>query len=111
MIAALVPLALVSPWVIEHMVGTAYAPADEVIWLLVPGMVALGVWRVVAYYLAAFGNAATRTSSASVGTAVMLTTIAILTPRYGLQGAAIGASAGWISMLGAIPLSLRWGAK
>lgn len=65
---------------------------------LVPGVVALGAWRLATNDLAARGHAAARTVSAAGGAIVVGVLLVVLVESLGLLGAAISASVGFVVM-------------
>ncbi|MEJ2866415.1 hypothetical protein WCD74_01475 [Actinomycetospora sp. OC33-EN08] len=66
--------------------------------VLLPGMVALGAWRLATNDLAARGRPGARTVSAAVGAIVVAGGLAVLVAPFGLLGAAAAASVGFAVM-------------
>ncbi|MHC1560579.1 polysaccharide biosynthesis protein [Actinomycetospora sp. C-140] len=74
--------------------------------VLLPGIVALGTWRLAAYDLAARGGAGARTTSAAWGASVVTVLLVVLVPAWGVVGAAASATVGFAVML----VALWWAA-
>lgn len=66
--------------------------------VLLPGVVALGTWRLATSDLAARGHARARSVSAVCGALVVAVLLATLVPPFGLLGAAAAASVGFAVM-------------
>lgn len=90
--------------------GDDFAGAVTATRLLLPGVVAMGLWRVLVNGLVAQGLPQSRTRSAVLGAIVDLVAVVVLVPRWGVEGAAVGASvAYWVALSSLIGLARRRG--
>ena len=91
-------------WLAPMILGPDFSGVQLTVALLMPGIVALGLWRLASYDLASRGLAHMRTSSAMVGAVVMSVLLVVLVKRYGANGAAISASMGYLAMFASLGL-------
>ena len=90
-------VAATGPWTIPLAFGQDFAPASTALLLLAPGIVALGLWKVLANDLAGRGVTVAKLESAGPGAVVTVTLDLLLIPRFGLEGAAVASSAAYIT--------------
>lgn len=89
-----------SPWLIPLLYGRAYEPAIAPLLLLLPGVVALALARVLAGYFS--GQLGRPGIATKVSIAVMLVGLglySLLVPAYGSVGAAAGSSLAYVASL------------
>ncbi|WP_433802910.1 lipopolysaccharide biosynthesis protein [Actinomycetospora sp. CA-084318] len=84
--------------VAPRLLGPEFAGVFWPTLVLLPGMVALGAWRLATNDLAARGHPGARTTSAAAGAVVVAVGLAVLVPSFGLLGAATAASVGFAVM-------------
>ena len=89
-------LALVAPVVVPALFGATYQPAVRALHLLLPGVVAMCVAKVLVRFLFsrnAHGSAAVASALGAVSNVVLNL---VLVPRYGLDGAALAATGSYL---------------
>ena len=82
-------------WLIPAVFGAAFSQAYLPAVALLPGMVALGLWKILNAYLFSRGFDYSGTLTAGIGAAAGLALDLVLIPRFGIVGAAIAASIGY----------------
>jgi O-antigen/teichoic acid export membrane protein len=82
-------------WLIPAVFGAAFSQAYLPAVALLPGMLAVGLWKVLNAYLFARGFDYAGTLTAGIGAAAGLALDLLLIPRFGIVGAAIAASIGY----------------
>jgi O-antigen/teichoic acid export membrane protein len=90
--AILLPLALVAPWLVPRVFGTAYRGAVPLVWILAPGGVFLASGQVVANLLS--GRHRQLAAARAQGVAMIFTLVLLgaLIPAIGVTGAAIASA-------------------
>jgi O-antigen/teichoic acid export membrane protein len=87
-------------WLVPSVFGEAYAEAAAAFVWLVPGIVALAASYALSPLLLRAGEAHVGGIGATVGAAVMVVIDIALVPRLGLEGAAIGSTAAYVTLTG-----------
>lgn len=95
-------LLLTAPLIIPALYGEAYAPAVTVSRLLVPGIAALGLWKILAQDLIARGRPNAYTLSAACSLGLLVIGCGALIPGYGLIGGAVASSLSYVAATGVI---------
>jgi O-antigen/teichoic acid export membrane protein len=90
--AASAALGITAPIVVRILFGSAFAPSVIAIWLLLPGIVALSVARVLSSYLLGKNRLRIDLYAALSGLVVTIVLDVLLIPRLGFAGAAIASS-------------------
>jgi O-antigen/teichoic acid export membrane protein len=91
MLAALA-LAIVAPLLVRVLFGAAFQPSVAGVWLLLPGVVALGNARVLSSYLLGRNRQVVDLVASIAGVVATVVLDLLLIPRYGFAGAAIASS-------------------
>lgn len=91
-VACALPLVLVGRPALTFFYGAEYADAYLVLLLSLPGLVAMSVVQVVTNHLRLTGGWRRPTVAISVSAACMFVSLALLTPRWGVAGAAAASS-------------------
>lgn len=91
LIAALV-LFLIAPWILSLLFGGSFIGAIMPVRILLPGIIALGLWKVICNDMA--GRGLPQYKSYSAGLSLFFTVLLdfVLIPRFGISGAAIASS-------------------
>lgn len=84
--------ALTAPWLVPLVYGPKFAPSVAGIWALLPGIVALGLFKVVASDLMGRSRPGLVGAMSFMGLTVNIVANLILIPRYGFVGAAAASS-------------------
>jgi O-antigen/teichoic acid export membrane protein len=100
-------LAAASHWLIPLVFGARFGPSVAVIWLILPGTVALAVSKVMCADLLARGMPEYSSIFAFVALIVTVTLDFLLIPRMGIQGAALASSAAYLVNSVAIAFILK----
>ena len=104
-LAAAIGLAVFAPFVVVLFFGAAFAESVWAVWLLLPGIVAFSVSRVLSMYLLGRNRLRIDLAAAVVGLVVTLALDFVLIPRFGFRGAAIASSIAYAS---AMLFNLQW---
>jgi len=104
-ILAAAVLALVAPLLVQILFGQAFRPSIVGVWLLLPGIVALGDARVLAGYLLGRNRQQVDMFASLAGVVVTVALDLLLIPRYGFPGAAIASSIAYATTLA---VDLTW---
>lgn len=104
-LAAGVMAAVLAPVVVRLLFGRDFAPAAPVIALLMPGILAMGIWRTISPAVVRLGQIWTQPTYAGVALVANVALNVALIPSLGARGAAISSSAAYLL---AAALSLRW---
>jgi enterobacterial common antigen flippase len=99
--AALLTGLLAGP-VIDVAFGESFEPATEILWWMLPGVVALGIAGVLSQYLAALGIPAALLGVWAAGVLVVVVVGLILVPEHGARGAGAAYSLASVCMLAGI---------
>ncbi len=104
--AVLAPAALLTGFiagpVIELAFGGSFEPASEILWWMLPGVVALGVAAVLSQYLAAVGIPRALLGVWAAGLLLVVVAGLALVPEYGGRGAGAAYSLTSVAILAAI---------
>lgn len=92
-------IGVLAPILLRVAFGSLFAPASTTLRLLLPGAVAFDVLGVIITKLLSEGRPGQASSAAFLGTAVTVLGLAILAPRYGIEGAAAVTSIAWITQV------------
>jgi O-antigen/teichoic acid export membrane protein len=87
--------------------GESFVASAAPLRLLLPGMWALGLWRVITEALVGYGYPGARSISAAVGAVLTISLDILLIPNYGISGAAVASSIAY----GAAFLTSLWIAR
>ena len=105
----LIPLAIAAPWLIPALFGSGFDSAVTVLWILVPGTIFFCANQVMEDVARGHGRPGVPAVAESIGAVLTGVLLAILAPRFGINGAAV-ASVITYSLVGAILIrSLRLG--
>lgn len=91
-IACAVPLAIAAPILIPLFFGNAFRESVPLLWLMLPGTIALCPAKVIASYLAGIGMPRWNLYGAAAGAVAIFTLTALMVPKYGCRGAAAATS-------------------
>lgn len=91
-VVAAVCLALTAPWLVQILFGSAFRPSVAGVWLLLPGIVALGGARVLGSYLLGRNRQQVDLVATLAGLVATVALDVLLIPRYGFLGAAVASS-------------------
>lgn len=94
--AGAIGIALLAPIAIPAMFGSRYAAATPILWLLLPGLVALATSRVVHIYLLAERRFMIPTASAATGLVVCVILELTFVPLYGAMAAATATTVAYL---------------
>ena len=90
-------LAIVAPWLIPWLFGSAFKPAVVPLWLLLPGVLGLAAARPISSYFYGQMGKPQITSGVSLLTAIVgVAAYFALVPPFGASGAAIGSSIAYL---------------
>lgn len=98
-------LALFAPFVVVVFFGSAFAESAWGVWLLLPGIVAFSVARVLSMYLLGRNLLKVDLAASVVGLGMTLVLDFVLIPHYGFRGAAVASS---IAYTCAMVFDLAW---
>jgi O-antigen/teichoic acid export membrane protein len=96
-----------APYLMRFVFGPEFIEASPATRALMPGIIALSLWQMATFELAGRGRIWLMSISAFVGVAVTLVLDLLLVPPYGVRGAAIAASVGYVATAAVIVPSLR----
>lgn len=85
-------VATAAHWIIPTAYGASFAPASSVVWVLIPGVLGLALWRTLNPYLV---RTAAPWVPATIGGASLLVNLIlnlVLIPLWGIRGAALASS-------------------
>lgn len=91
-LATAVPTFLLGPYVVRAVYGATFADAGVALRFLLPGIVAYSVVAVLTRYITGHGKPGTTTMIMAIGVVANIVGNAVLTPRYGINGAAAASS-------------------
>jgi O-antigen/teichoic acid export membrane protein len=100
-----IALALIAPLLVRVLFGPAFQPTVIGVWLLLPGIVALGNARVLSGYLLGRNRQVVDLIASLVGLVATVILDLVLIPRYGFAGAAVASSIAYAITLA---VDLRW---
>jgi O-antigen/teichoic acid export membrane protein len=96
-VAAAVLIAALAPLLVQILFGSAFRASVLGVWLLLPGIVALGVGRVLAGYLLGRNRQQVDLVASVAGVVMTVTLDLLLIPRYGFAGAAVASSIAYVT--------------
>lgn len=99
-LAAATFVVISADWLVPFLWGDAYRGSIDPVRLLLPGIVALGVQSVVSNYVASRGRPRAVLFAWLTAAVVGIVGDLIVVPEYGIEGAAIVASASYLLVLG-----------
>lgn len=77
--------------------GTEFLPSAPVLKILLPGILALSVWKILANALMGMGHPAEYSLTTGAALAVMVVLDLLLIPVHGIEGAALASTASYLS--------------
>jgi len=92
MAAGALVLAVLGQTLIAFVFGSAFSSGVTTLRLLLPGVCALGLWRVIVQGLAGAGHPEAKSVSAGVAAVLTIGLDLALTPRWGINGAAVAST-------------------
>jgi len=92
MVAGAVVLGVAGSRLIPFVFGAAFARGATTLRLLLPGVCALGLWRVIVQGLAGWGHPEAKSVSAGAAAVLTVALDLALTPRWGINGAAVAST-------------------
>lgn len=95
-ILCILPMTLWSEWLIQLLFGDEYAGAGEVVLFLLPGILALTVFKLLTPNLIMHGRAWTFSFSVFVSVIVMVLLDILLVPTMGIVGAGLASSCAYL---------------
>jgi O-antigen/teichoic acid export membrane protein len=95
-------LALASSWLVDLLYGSDFHASVGALVLLLPGLCALTVETVLMNFLAAEGNPPIVFVAPLIGVAFNLGANVLVIPRYGIDGAAVTSSIGYLLVFGLV---------
>lgn len=105
---AVVSAAMIGAFLVPKIVGREFGDLLVPILLLMPGVAALGLWKVVVTDAVARGRSDHKAWTAGVGASTACLGDLLLIPRLGVNGAALASSCGYVAALaGQVVLSQR----
>jgi O-antigen/teichoic acid export membrane protein len=99
---AAVCVGLVAPWFIPLVFGDAYETSADLLLLLLPGVVAISLSKILTRYFVSRNRHQLNTYCIAVAIGVDVSTNAVLLPRLGIYGAPISASIAYVVMAAAL---------
>lgn len=94
---ASVALFAITPWLVTHAFGSRFEDAVVPARLLLPGGIALSLWKILAQDVIAKGRPNAFSFSACCSLVAMVAGCSLLIPRFGLAGGAIASSAAYVT--------------
>lgn len=95
-------LAPLSRWVVVLFFGQEFSPAASCLRFLLPGILALSVWKVLSNDLIGRGHPLKYSFTSLLALVIMIFLDILLIPRFGINGAAIASSISYMSAAAAI---------
>lgn len=102
-----VALAVASRWIVPAVFGPAFGGAADAILALLPGVLAVAVWKTLVHDLAGRGHPSVKSTSAGVALVVTLAGDLLLIPPFGIVGAAAASSAAYAAAAAVAARSYR----
>lgn len=96
-VAGTVVIAVLAPLLVLVLFGSAFLPAVVPLWVLLPGVVALGLDKPIASYQLGRGRPQISLYVALIATPITVAAYVLLIPRYGIVGAAAGSTISYIA--------------
>src|SRR6266852_2324591 len=96
-VAGAVLIAALAPLLVVVLFGAAFLPAVVPLWVLLPGVVALGLDKPIASYQLGRGRPQISLYVALLATPITIAAYVLLIPRYGIVGAAAGSTISYVA--------------
>ncbi len=96
-VAGAVVIAALAPLLVFVLFGAAFLPAVVPLWVLLPGVVALGLDKPIASYQLGRGRPQISLYVALLATPITIAAYVLLIPRYGIVGAAAGSTISYVA--------------
>jgi O-antigen/teichoic acid export membrane protein len=96
-VAGAVVIAALAPLLVLLLFGPAFLPAVVPLWVLLPGVVALGLDKPIASYQLGRGRPQISLYVALLATPITTAAYVLLIPRYGIVGAAAGSTISYVA--------------
>jgi O-antigen/teichoic acid export membrane protein len=96
-VAGAVVIATLAPLLVLLLFGSAFMPAVVPLWVLLPGVVALGLDKPIASYQLGRGRPQISLYVAMFATPITIAAYVLLIPRYGIVGAAAGSTISYVA--------------
>jgi O-antigen/teichoic acid export membrane protein len=96
-VAGAAVIAVLAPLLVLLLFGSAFLPAVVPLWVLLPGVVALGLDKPIASYQLGRGRPQISLYVATLATPITIAAYVLLIPPYGIVGAAAGSSISYIA--------------
>jgi O-antigen/teichoic acid export membrane protein len=96
-VAGALVIAALAPLLVLVLFGSAFLPAVVPLWVLLPGVVAVGLDKPIASYQLGRGRPQISLYVALLATPVTVAAYVLLIPRYGIVGAAAGSTISYIA--------------
>ncbi len=96
-VAGAVVIAALAPLLVLLLFGSAFLPAVVPLWVLLPGVVALGLDKPIASYQLGRGRPQISLYVALLATPITIAAYVLLIPRYGIIGAAAGSTISYVA--------------
>ncbi len=96
-VAGAVVIAALAPLLVLILFGSAFLPAVVPLWVLLPGVVALGLDKPIASYQLGRGRPQISLYVALIATPITVAAYALLIPTFGIVGAAAGSTISYLA--------------
>jgi O-antigen/teichoic acid export membrane protein len=96
-VAGAVVIAVLAPLLVWLLFGSVFLPAVVPLWVLLPGVVALGLDKPIASYQLGRGRPQISLYVALLATPITTAAYVLLIPRYGIVGAAAGSTISYVA--------------
>jgi O-antigen/teichoic acid export membrane protein len=96
-VAGAIVIAALAPLLVLLLFGSSFLPAVVPIWVLLPGVVALGLDKPIASYQLGRGRPQISLYVALLATPITIAAYVLLIPRYGIVGAAAGSTISYVA--------------
>jgi len=96
-VAGAVLIAALAPLLVLVLFGAAFLPAVVPLWVLLPGVVALGLDKPIASYQLGRGRPQISLYVTLIATPITVAAYLLLIPRYGIVGAAAGSTISYVA--------------
>ncbi len=96
-VAGAIVIAALAPLLVLLLFGSAFLPAVVPLWVLLPGVVALGLDKPIASYQLGRGRPQISLYVALLATPITIAAYVLLIPRYGIVGAAAGSTISYVA--------------
>jgi O-antigen/teichoic acid export membrane protein len=96
-VAGAIFIGALAPLLVLLLFGSAFVPAVVPLWVLLPGVVALGLDKPIASYQLGRGRPQISLYVAMLATPITIAAYILLIPRYGIVGAAAGSTISYVA--------------